>query len=66
MSRNHNHREKMIFLLILIPILAGAAVWFLADKKSPAHAIDCAKQDCIDCPIGPNCEHYRRLMGIEK
>lgn len=56
----------MIFLLILIPILAGAAVWFLADKKSPAHAIDCAKQDCLNCPIGPNCEHYRRLMGIEK
>ncbi len=55
----------MIFFLILLPILLGLLLWFAIDKKSSAPRIDCSKQDCIDCPIGPNCEHYRQLMGIK-
>lgn len=55
---------QIIFSLILLPILFGLLVWFAISKENPASPIDCAKQDCIDCPIGPNCEHYRRLMGV--
>ena len=56
----------MILCLILIPILAGVALWLLADKQTPASRIDCTGQDCIDCPVGPNCEHCRHLMGTDE
>ena len=55
----------MLLLLIALPVLAGLLVWLLGRSSGPALHIDCAKQDCLECPIAPNCKHYLKQMGID-
>lgn len=55
----------MLLLLIALPVLAGLLVWLLGRSSGPAPRIDCAKQDCLECPIAPNCKHYLKQMGID-